>query len=129
MAKVQVYKINNYAQCKIYGCHDKVELAVGDPRFDIDSIFLCEKHAKQVYEQLRSVFNANMVGDDDPQKQTELYQSILVDLIEKQGDKFNNNILYGILDCLNIEYKEDDIKSDLIGKSLKFLKGGNTDGR
>lgn len=128
MSDVKVYEVNQGAHCSMYGCHDNVKLAVGNPRFDMDSIFLCEKHAKKIYEELRGVFNANMVGDDDPMKQNELYQHILVDVLEVHGKKLNRETLQGICDQLNIVYTEEDVKDSLVDKCLKFLKGGSTDG-
>lgn len=126
--QVTQYKIRQKAHCVVYGCKEYATVAVGKRKHDVASTFLCEEHARNYYESLREIFNKNMVGDDNPYRQTEVLKEVLVYILKNVEDKLNLQTIYFIADNLNVMYDESDTKKKIIENCLIFLKGGINNG-
>jgi hypothetical protein len=123
MGEIKAYRIGQKAHCQMYGCRKDAKIAVGNPRFDINSIHLCEEHAMEVYEAYSKLYGVNESADVAAENMK--YRRLLTEsLKEVQNGSFKKDKAIEIAKEVGVE-ADDDMKKDTIMNNLiKFLEEG-----
>lgn len=124
MSNIKVYEIGQRANCHMYACREYAKVAIGNPRFDSNSIHLCKKHAIEMLKALNSKYGEDLAEDVASEKEilSNLFGKALEDL--KVGVLKKETV---IETCkkLGLEASEEQTKDTLIEKLINHLEGGN----
>jgi len=126
MSKVTIYNIGQRAHCHIYGCNNDASVAIGDPRFDIDSIHLCKEHSAKVYKELETQFKDVSDDVEDYMSKREDYRDVLIYLFGKMsGFKIIKGDIVEAAKRLGQEIdEEEETRVEILEGLIKYLKKG-----